>query len=360
MTVNIDIVPPIVFNSNISSPNSGTNNSGTIVFNVSVVDAITSVDTVFINITNNSNVQKGIITTTRQGTTNFYNASINTNNFSDGIYNITVFANDTLGNLNNTAKVSVIVFDNNPPAISFSCNDDNVRISDVITCTCTATDSVDSSPTIIYTANPSTVNTGTHTTTCTATDYVGNSDYKSIQYIVEGGGAGNSGGGGGGGSSGSGATSEKEIKWTTYPISNEAITKGHNIELKEKQRIQTNIENEDHFVGIISILKDSVIIEVLSTPQRAAINIGESKKFEISGDNLYDLSLALNSIKENKANITITGIHEAVPILEQQKEEEKEITGSPEIEEKKSTLKNLIPIIAHYPFTLTGFFILII
>ena len=46
--------------------------------------------------------------------------------------------------------------------------------------------------------------------------------------------------------------------------------------------------------------------------------------------------------------------------MEQQKEEEKEITGSPEIEEKKSTLKNLIPIIAHYPFTLTGFFILII
>jgi len=51
-------------------------------------------------------------------------------------------------------------------------------------------------------------------------------------------------------------------------------------------------------------------INVSSTPQQAVLEIGDEKKFDVTGDDFYDLVVKLNGIEDNKANVTITSIHE--------------------------------------------------
>ncbi len=49
-------------------------------------------------------------------TTVWWQASINTSMIPDGIYNITIWANDTYGNLNNSETIAYFVVDNTPPS----------------------------------------------------------------------------------------------------------------------------------------------------------------------------------------------------------------------------------------------------
>ena len=71
-----------------------------------------------------------------------------------------------------------------PTIITFSCSPTSVRSGRIITCSCSATDDVDSSPSVSYTVNPLTSSTGTYTTTCTVTDNSENSVSSSISYTV--------------------------------------------------------------------------------------------------------------------------------------------------------------------------------
>ncbi len=70
------------------------------------------------------------------------------------------------------------------PSISFSCTPTSVKVGETITCSCSATDNLDSSPSVSYTANPSTSVVGTFSTTCSAIDYTGNSASQSVSYSV--------------------------------------------------------------------------------------------------------------------------------------------------------------------------------
>ncbi len=65
-------------------------------------------------------------------------------------------------------------------------------------------------------------------------------------------------------------------------------------------------------------------INVTSEPQQATLTIGQEKKFEVTNDTYYDLSVKLNGIKNNKANITIQAIQQEIlpeekPIKEKEK-----------------------------------------
>jgi hypothetical protein len=116
----IDNTPPIVFASNISNPQTGGNYSQNLILNVSAIDATIGIQTIFFNITNSTGKQNSTVTATREGSTSNYAVTINTSHYPDGYYNITIYANDSLGNLNNSARVYLLVFDNAVPMVTTS------------------------------------------------------------------------------------------------------------------------------------------------------------------------------------------------------------------------------------------------
>ena len=98
---------------NITAPVSYGNYSGaSVLLNASVSDNGV-MSAVYYNVTNSSNTQVLFVMSSNLG--NSWNATLNTTAYADGLYNITVYANDTLNNLNNTAMVSNIRVDNSVP-----------------------------------------------------------------------------------------------------------------------------------------------------------------------------------------------------------------------------------------------------
>ena len=317
-----DNTPPIVYSANITSPNSNSVNYsdqlGFAVFNVSLLDTgnngVGAIDTVIFNVTNGTGNQNATFIGVREGTSDYYsNNTINVTAFADGRYTVKVWANDTAGATNDTASRTNTGFDVNVPDISFSCTPASVKQTETVTCTCTASDSLSGlnlsygTSGIYYQGNsryPSTSQTGTFTTYCYSRDNVENSATKSFTYAVES-------GTGSGGSSGSGGG--ETATWTTYSVNNNQFTTGYAKDLKESQRLEVSISNAKHYVGVISISATSAKIEVSSTPQQVNLAVGETKKFEVTGDNFRDISVTLNSISNKKAKITVQSIYEEIP-----------------------------------------------
>jgi len=108
-------------------------------------------------------------------------------------------------------------------------------------------------------------------------------------------------------SSGEGASSSNLDNASLYlEDSQELRSKGSFSKiLKKNDKVKLKINNTAHYVKIINITNNSTTIEVSSTPQIAILKIWETKKFEVTGDIFYDLSVTLNSINSTKANITI-------------------------------------------------------
>jgi hypothetical protein len=114
-----------------------------------------------------------------------------------------------------------------------------------------------------------------------------------------GGSASGSGSGGGGG-------------LVTYAVSTEQFTAGYSKELIRGERVRFSIDDEEHTVSVENVTTDRVTIVVNSTPQTATLIVGEMKKFNVDNDQYFDLSIKLNSISVNKANITLSRLHEPI------------------------------------------------
>lgn len=187
----IDSSPPQVYEANFTKPLSGTNHSavnGNLVINVSIVDPGVGIQAVFFNITNTSS-QNASYTASREGTSDNFVYSLNTTFFFDGTYNITVYANDTFGQLNDTGSVLNINFDNTNPSASASCSSTDIDVGDAFPCTCSGTDtlsyvnsSVGSSSSPDGVGTPG--NSGSFTFTCVSYDSAGNSATATKSYIV--------------------------------------------------------------------------------------------------------------------------------------------------------------------------------
>ncbi len=85
--------------------------------------------------------------------------------------------------------------------------------------------------------------------------------------------------------------------------------------LGEKQRVKILVDSEIHYVGVTDIINDKVIVNVSSDNSKQAIlKPGETAKFDVNDDSYYDIQVLLNNIykvlKTNKANLTISYIHE--------------------------------------------------
>lgn len=210
----VDSTPPITYDSNFSNPLVGRNYSQNLIINISSIDATIGIQAVIFNITNSTGQQNSTIVAIREGSTSSYSVTINTSNYPDGVYNITAYINDSLGNLNNSAKTYQLTFDNTLPSLSHSCDAYSAEENDVITCSCSSSDSLSGinssygSSGVSFTANPSTSSTGSNfQTTCTTQDRAGNLNTSTLYYNVTSIRQSSSSGSGGSGSSGSSSTS---------------------------------------------------------------------------------------------------------------------------------------------------------
>jgi hypothetical protein len=283
--------------------------SGLIIFNVSLVDSVAGVNYVFFNVTNGS-VQNTTVVGTRENATR-YSGSLNTTVLPDGVYNVTVYANDSSGNLNSTATVLNIVVDNTrPTGLSMSCTPEGVDEDDTVTCVCSGTDATSGVLSTNYTASPSTSSTGTFTETCTVTDYAQNVQTTTDTYTVE---TGTSSGGSSGGGGSVVSKWVKEIKLNDSSLNLGQTLKG----LKSNYRITFNVKGLGHSIGILNLSSTTATIEVASTPQTATLSVGETKKFDLDNDKYYDIAVTLSSIVNGEADITTSVINEKVEVSAQ-------------------------------------------
>jgi hypothetical protein len=316
LEVYFDNTKPAVVTANFSEPVPGENVSSTLNITIAVFDTGASVETVIFNISNATGSINLSTTGARFAATDEYNVSVNSLILRDGTYNITAIVNDTAGNVNDSALSTVFTIDNTNPSGSLSCTPDPVGQGETITCTCSSSDATSKVKTESNTLNPSTALSGKFTTECDVTDYAGNTLNLKYSYTVDSGtGGSGSGSSGGRGGSGGGTVSKTTWKSTTEiedSVFQDAGDSGVTRELAENERAQFNFGGETHYVGVILVSESSAQIEVGSTPQKISIGVGSLQKFELTGDNYYDLSVGLNSVEGGRASLTMLLIHEEI------------------------------------------------
>ena len=82
--------------------------------------------------------------------------------------------------------------------------------------------------------------------------------------------------------------------------------------LGKRERVRVKIDSRIHHIGIVELNNVNITINVSSAPQQAILAIGEEKKFEITDDEYYDVLVKLNNISDNKANVTVSYLHEEI------------------------------------------------
>ena len=253
-----------------------------------------------------------------------WNITLNTSEFPDGIYDINLSVNATNGDdfyqlINETTIVTSIIFDNTAPSLSYTCQDTNLNEGGSMTCACTVTDALSGENTTATTYSSSVYGStgGSHTVTCSTEDWAGNANSTTFTYNVL------SSSGNKGSSPGTATTTT----WTSTIKENdvELSEKGEvTQELGTKTRVQVKVDSATHYVGVKSLTSTTATIEVASTPQEATLSVGDTRKFEITGDNKYDLEVTLNKIESNKADITLKRIYEEITTESEQEQEKQE------------------------------------
>jgi len=308
--ITIDNTNPVV---NLTYPVTASNfSNSTIVFNTTITD---NYNVTNVSLWGNWSAgwhQNATLGVSANNTITTFN--IDSVNLSDGIYVWNVYSCDNWSNCAFATANSTLTVDTTAPVITHSCSASSVTEGDSLTCTCTAVDAL-STHSVSYTASPSTSSAGTKTTTCTATDFLSNSRTSTITYTVT--------------SPTSVTTAPVTPTWTTETIGDTTFQDGITRQVQAKKRLQVTIDNEKHHVGVLSLTSTTATIEVASTPQEVTMEIGEERKFEVTGDDYYDIYVKLNSIESNMADITIKYINELIS-EEELIDEESVVTGDEE------------------------------
>ena len=101
---------------------------------------------------------------------------------------------------------------------------------------------------------------------------------------------------------------------TTYPVSDSQFAEGYTKELKRYYKMKFQVNGSYHLLTLKSLTSSAAVIEITSTPQRATLEIGDLKKFDVTDDGYYDLSVSLDSISSNRAKITIKSLFEKISV----------------------------------------------
>jgi len=324
--------PTLSYNSNTEINNGGANRTYIFV-NVTATD------------TNNDTITFFLYNSTGLVYSNQTNYTITTINWTglpnDEVYYFNVTVNDTATNSNSTST-RIFYLDGTNPTASAICSPSSVTAGASFPCTCTGSDNLAVSTSTGSSTSGSTsdtFSTGIFTYTCTVTDKAGNSVSATASYTV---------------SSRSGGGSGTPSFWTmTYLEDDQELSEKVlvNRQLSEKHRIKLKIDGETHYVGVVELTGTTATINVSSGSQQAIWGIGDIKKFEINGDNVYDLNIILDGIdsNSNKADLTIVFIHEEIPAETKEVQGGAVITGKEIFEEeiqKKNPTKGWIIVAA--------------
>jgi hypothetical protein len=106
----------------------------------------------------------------------------------------------------------------------------------------------------------------------------------------------------------------EQIQGTVYNI-DENFKTSNNVTLKisKNDEIVFTFENEQHSIKVKSMSDFAVLLTISSDPFDVIIGAKETKNVDLNGDSSDDISIKLNSIKENKADITITKLKKESP-----------------------------------------------
>ena len=313
-----DTTAPDVEEDNFTMQSSYSNYSGSLVLNVSVFDNGWTFGTTFFNISR-GNVQYPVtnlsINASQAGTNSTYwNATINTASFSDGAYNITFWVNDSFNNVNNTAKLLNVVFDNTAPTItlsSLSATKNSLTLtisaSDALvgvngTCTSNRPDAVISGSSSLIESSLNCGTTYPYTVNCyDRAGNLGSSTSTSFSTTSCGGGSVISG------------TTPNFWTGTTHVVNEAQFKQGFTKQIKVKERMKIKVGTAYHHVGVKEITTTSATIEIASDPVEIKLDVGEDAKVDVDADEIYDVYVVLNSIVNGKADLTIQSISEEIP-----------------------------------------------
>ncbi len=304
------------------SPTPGNNSylsSSSINVTTSIVDNGV-VGVVIARLFNSTGVQ--VNSSTNLQTVGALNHSVLFSGHADGIYFFNVSVNDTFTSSENfnSSVLRTVTIDTVVPTVSLSLTRSSTSDFTIAVATSDATSGINASCTVNRAT--ATLNGGTLTEgglncgqsilyTVTCLDRAGNSGSGSSTFTTNG--CGGSGGGGGGGDSPSLAPSTPSLGRTFNDNSVELSSIGSvSRSVAADDTIVVKVNNEDHSVKINSLTSTSATITISSTPQQATLNVGETKKFELSDDSYYDTSVTLSSISGGNASIIITAIHELI------------------------------------------------
>lgn len=247
---------------------------------------------------------------------------INFTGLVDGTYYVNATMNDSNNNVNNTATLTIRLDTTAPQTSSISSSKSST------TATVSWTTNEDSSSVLYYGTTTATSSTSTNNTLTSAhsVDLTGlsastlyyynvsscdslNQCNTSIQYNFTTSNSSSS-------SSTTGASSNdgSVSYWIlTYYPTEQQQTEGYSQNMVVKSNMKVNVSGTYHYVGVVSLGNTSATINVSSTPQQAVLNVGNEKKFEVSGDGYYDIAVKLESVTGTLARLTVKRIHELMP-----------------------------------------------
>jgi len=95
------------------------------------------------------------------------------------------------------------------------------------------------------------------------------------------------------------------------------LNEGYRKIMQKNWEISFKVNDEKHILRVENISETEVRISVSSETQEASLSIGEERKFDVSGDDYYDILVGLNSIDATnklnpKAEISIKAINEGI------------------------------------------------
>ncbi|VVB78935.1 Right handed beta helix region [uncultured archaeon] len=142
---------------------------------------------------------------------------------------------------------------------------------------------------------------------------IGNSSIITFAIAVPSTNNDNNGGGGGG----IATTLKKDFWEVTRDLTKIDLGLGYNEELSYKERVKINLsidgKTKTDYIGITKLEKSYVILNLSNGSQSVKLYSGNEEKFDLNMDGKnYEIYVKLNSISNNKANITIMRINEKI------------------------------------------------
>ena len=109
----------------------------------------------------------------------------------------------------------------------------------------------------------------------------------------------------------SSTSSSNEGSLNYYPTKSDLI-EGYTKVFYKNSIINFFAGNYTHDLTIKEITANNITVIVRPTPQIVILSIGDEEKFELTGDSYYDLSVKLNNLQYNLANLTIKYINDSI------------------------------------------------